>query len=193
MLPRQDRILGIIIPNRIHIILTNPARQIHRRKLPETIIRHLRTIHHRHLPGQLRARMIMRERRPILLQHHRLPRRLTHTIVLLNPGAPPRIIVAPGVRIQMEGGIVEGRNLQIGREIDADVTSVGVSPIADAIGRREPALVAERHHVLAVERLDVGARVRRPAGDDGGVAALAARLVAELPREDGGRVLVALD
>ena len=193
MLRRQHRILRVIGPNRVDIILTDPARQVRRAKLPKTIIRDPCRIHHRHLPRQLRSRMIMRKRRAILLQHHGLAHTRADAIVLADPRAAPRVIVPPRVRVQMEGAVVERGDAQVRSEVDADVAAVGVATVTNAVSWCKPALIAERHHVRAVEGLDIGAGVGGPVGDDGGGAALAARLVAELPGEDGGGILVAVD
>lgn len=48
-------------------------------------------------------------------------------------------------------------------------------------------------HVVGIERLDVGRSLGYPVGDDIGVATLAARLVAQLPRKDSRGILVARD
>lgn len=47
--------------------------------------------------------------------------------------------------------------------------------------------------MVRIQRLDVGRRGLCPVVDDGGRAALAAGLVGQLPREDGGRGLVPVD
>ena len=192
MLLCQGRVLSIVVPDGIDIILADPARQIDRAELPEAVIRHLRGIYHRHLPRQLRIRMVMRKWCPILLQHNWLSHLRTHVVMLLDPRTAPSIVVTPGVRVQVKSAIVEGGDLQVRGEVDADIAAVGVAAVANAVGRREPAFIAQRHHVVGVKGLDVCARVGGPVRDDGCGAPLAARLIAELPREDGGGGLVSV-
>ena len=91
----------------------------------------------------------------------------------------------------MEGPVVQSRDLEILGEVDAFVAAVGVGAIA--LRRGQPALVTEADHVLRVQRFDVSADVLGPVVDDGGVAAAAARLVGELPGEDGAGRFVPID
>ena len=93
----------------------------------------------------------------------------------------------------MERGIIKRGDLQVFDEIDTLGARVRVRPVADAAGTAvDPALVAERDEVVRVERLDVCAGGAGPVVDGGGGTAFAARLVAELPGEDGGAVFVAV-
>lgn len=108
-----------------------------------------------------------------------------------NPLIPPVVGGAPGLGVEVEGAEVQCGDLQIGLEVDALAVAEGVAVVG--AGGEPEALVAERDHVLGVERLDVRRRVARPLGDDRRRAAVAARLVGELPREHGRRRRVPRD
>lgn len=102
-----------------------------------------------------------------------------------NPLVAPVVGRAPGLGVEVEGAEVEGGDLQVRLEVEALAVAEGVAVIG--AGGEPEALVAERDHVLGVERLDVRRRVTRPLGEHGRRAAVAARLVGELPREHGRR------
>lgn len=108
-----------------------------------------------------------------------------------DPQVAPVVGSAPGARVEVQGAEVEGGDLKVGLEVDALVVREGVAAVA--VGGEPEALVAERHHVRRVERLDVRRRRARPLRQHRRRAAVAARLVGELPREHGGRSSVARD
>lgn len=181
-----------IIVNRIPIIRIRPIR-ITGRKLPDHIPRNTRFAQHRTLPRRHILLPQRRRRRSILLQQHRLARRLPNSIVLRDPRVHPVVAVAPLLRVGVEGAVVDTGDGQVLDKVDAFVSAVGVAAVAAAVGAGEPAFVAEGDHVVCVEGLDVFAGRRGPVCDYGGGAPAAARLVAELPAEDRGAGFVAVD
>ena len=89
---------------------------------------------------------------------------------------------------------VDVRQLQVCLVIHT--LSAVVEPIRAARAVEEP-FIADRHHVLGVQALDIGRHLIDPAGDCGGGAgagvgqrAGAAGLIRELPRKDGRRVSI---
>ena len=96
---------------------------------------------------------------------------------------------APGRRVEMHGAEVDGADGEIGGKIHALRRPVRVAAIR--AGRQAEPLVAHRDHVARVEALDILGRRSRPGSHDAGGAAGAARLVGELPGEDGAGAGVA--
>lgn len=106
--------------------------------------------------------------------------------------------LAPPIRVQMEGAVVDGVNSKLGVEI-ATITG-RVSPIR--VSRNvELSLSTGGNQMVGVNRLDEGGKVLDPSGHHLGVTNCGARkvtdtvsaaagLVTELPGHDGGRVLV---
>ena len=191
MLIRQNLIIAPrrrIIINRIVIKRINSQR---RRELPKRIIRDARVQQRRLLPRLHDGALVRRVRGAVLLEDDGLPGRFARGVVLRDPLAAPGVVVAPRRRVEVEGAVVEGRDGQVLGEVDAFVARVGVGAVPD--GGRHPPFVAQRDHVLRVQRFDVRAGAGGPVGDDGGRAAGAARLVAQFPGEDGGGALVPVD
>ena len=162
-----------IIINRIIIKRVNRQR---RRKLPKRIIRDARVQQRGLLPRLHHDALVRRVRGAVLLEHDGLPGRFARGVVLQDPLVAPGVVVAPRLRVQVEGAVVEGRDGEVLDEIDALVAGVGVGAVPH--GGRHPSFVAQRDHVLRVQRFDVGADAGGPVGDDGGRAAGAARFVA---------------
>ncbi len=102
-----------------------------------------------------------------------------------DPQIAPIVGSAPRAGVEVEGGEVEGGDLQVGLEVEALAVREGVASVA--AGGEPEALVAERHHVRRVERLDVRRDLGGPGREDRGGAPVAARLVGQLPREHGRR------
>lgn len=101
-----------------------------------------------------------------------------------NPRTAPSIRRSPGVGVQMKRPEIKRGDLQVGLEVDALAIAEGIASVGP---RREPEpFVAQRDHVLGVERLHVGRRLARPLGHDRRRAPIATRLVGELPGEDRG-------
>lgn len=187
MLEAQNLVLGVVVVDRVDVPKVRSRHaEVVRAKLPNLVSGDA-ALDHGVLPGLVYGRMVPREGSTILLQDDGLARLLADLVVLNDPVAAPGILIAPRVRIQVEGPVVERADAQVGDKVDALPPRVRVRPVVAAEGRsrREPALVPERHQVARVEALDVLGHVRRPLGDDGRGAALAARLVAQLPREYG--------
>ena len=187
MVNDQRLIFRRAILNCVIVRNARPARQ-RRPELPETIVCNLSILHDGHLPLLLHRRRVG-ALSPVLLEHNRLPHCSADGIMVLDPRIAPAIVVAPLVRVEVEGAVVEGRDRHVLGEVDTFGAGIRVRAVAAAA---QPALVAERDHVRAVEALDVCARGRGPVVDDAAVAAVAARLVAEFPREDGRGGLVAV-
>lgn len=102
----------------------------------------------------------------------------------LDPPVAPVIVRAPGTRVQMKGGEVQGVDSEVRSEVEALAELVRVA----AVALQAEALVAERDEVVRVEALDVRRRLGGPLRDDARGAPVAARLVGELPRQDRRRV-----
>lgn len=194
MLEAQHPILGRIVVNRIHIPQARRRHaQVVRPKLPHLVHRHPAR-KHRVLPRLVVRRVVPGEGGPVLLQNHGLAHRRTHLVVLADPLVAPRVVVPPRVRVQVERAVVERRDAQVGHEIDARGPVVRRGPVVAVdvrcVRAREPAFVAQRDEVGRVEALDVRRGGARPLGHHRRAAPRAARLVGELPGEDGRRVLV---
>lgn len=119
-----------------------------RRKLPERIICDARIRQRSRLP-RLHPRRLDRIRRAVLLEDDGLPSRAAKVIMVLNPGIPEthRIrTISPALRIKMKSTVVKRRNSEVLSEVDALIQGVSVGAVA-ARGS-QPALVAERDHVL---------------------------------------------
>lgn len=185
----RDQQLPVIraVVDRVAIIVRlSPAELLS--KLPVHITRNTLRRERRLLPGDLD---LMVGCPSILLEDARLACSLADAAVLLDPvDGPAGLVDAPALRVHVEGAEVERLDGKVGGEVDALALLVGVRAVARA---GVEALVAERDQVRAVERLDVRAGFAGPLGDDLGAAAVAARLIGELPREDRGAVLVAAD
>lgn len=69
-------------------------------ELPDRVRRDLRAVHHRQLPRPLNRRVV--QRRAVLLQDDRLARGRADGVVLEDPLVRPGVVVAPGVRIDVE-------------------------------------------------------------------------------------------
>lgn len=116
--------------------------------------------------------------------------------MLRDPRVAPRVVVAPLVGVQVDGAVVDGGDGQVLLEVDAFVAGVGVALlVVGQVGRGggEPAFVAEGDQVSGVQRFDVSGSVGGPFGDDARGTAGAAGFVHQLPAEDGGASLVAVD
>ena len=187
MVNDQCLIFGRAILDGVVVRNARPARQ-RRPELPETIIGNPGVLHDGRLPLLLHRRRVG-ALRPVLLEHGRLPRCRADDIVVLDPRVRPAVVVAPLVRVEVESAVVERRDRHVLGEVNTLGAGIRVGAVA---ATAQPALVAERDHVRAVEALDVCARGRGPGVDDTAVAAVAARLVAEFPREDGRGGLVAV-
>lgn len=79
----------------------------------------------------------------------------------LDPRVPPLVLRAPGTRVQMERAKVQRVDVKVRSEVEALAELVGVAAVAAA---EAEALVAQRHHVVGVEALDVGRGRLRPGG-----------------------------
>lgn len=139
---------------------------------------------------------------PVFLREHGLPGAAAGRRMVPDPLVRPRDGLAPPVRVRVEGAEVDALEAQLAVEVAA--VAAAVEPIAAAGIEVEPALAAPRHQVVGVEALDVRAHLVDPAAERLRRAVVAprqvpdavgaaARLVGQLPREDGGRVLVAGD
>lgn len=116
--------------------------------------------------------------------------------MLCDPCVAPGVVVAPLIRVHMEGAIVDRLDGEVFLKVDAFVTGVGVAVFEVGEvggGGRQPAFVAEGDEMFGVEGFDVGGCVRGPIGDYASITARAARFVAQLPAEDCGGLLVAID
>lgn len=82
----------------------------------------------------------------------------------------------------MEGAEIDGRDGEVGGEVRSRANGVWIRAIR--AGGEAEAFVAEAHHVVGVERLDIGRDGGNPVCDDRRVAAAAAWLVGEFPGED---------
>ena len=154
-----------IIVNRIPIIRIHPILE-RRRKLPKAITRDTRLAHHRALPQRHILLPQRRARRRVLLQDDRFPGSFANGVVLRDPGAAPGVVVAPLVRVEVEGAVVDGGNGEVFDEIHAFVAAVGVATVAACEGRLQPAFVAHANHVVCVQALDVLTDRSRPIRDD---------------------------
>lgn len=172
---------GILIQRR------GPARELGP-KLPHHIPRHARLGKDGILPLLHNGHAILARRDGILLQQHGLVEGSADGVVLGNPGVAPGVVVAPVLRVHVEGAVIERFDGEVGLEIHAFVAGVGVALLVvwdgGGGGGGEPAFVPQGDHVPAVEGLDVGGDVRGPFGNDGGVAARAAGFVTKFPAED---------
>lgn len=155
--------------------------------LPEHITAGALRVQRRSLPGQFdRARVTLAK----LLEHARLAQLLAHGGVILDPVVTPLLRVVgstPALRVQVVDAEV---HVRIGTG-SLEITSLCESVRVRAVALEAEAFLARGDHVFAVERLDVRCRSLDPVGHHAEVAALAARLVGELPCEDGGRGTVA--
>ena len=184
----QNLIVACAVVDGIVIKRIRPTRE-RGPKLPHHVPRHARVAHHRALPRPHNAHSVLPLRNRVFFEEDGLPDLLANGVVLADPRVPPGVIVSPLVGVEMEGAEVDRRYRQDGLEIDALVAGVRVAVFeVGEVGRSrsEPALVTNGHEVFAVERFDIGACVGGPFGDDAGVAAGAARFVAEFPAEDRG-------
>ena len=191
MLIRQNLIVtarrGIVI-NSIIVKRVNGQRC---RELPEGVIRDTGVQERGLLPRFADGRVVGRVGRAVLLEDDRLPRRFARRVVLHDPLVAPGLVVAPRIRVEVEGAVVERRDGEVLDKVHPFVPGVGVRAVTH--GRCHPPFVAEGHHVLRIQGFDVRADARGPVGDDRGRASGAARLVAQFPCEDGRGVLVAVD
>ena len=178
-----------IIVNRIPIVRISPVRKICR-KLPERIGGDTRPRQRGRLP--LRQVLIpqRRRRRRVFLQHDGLAGGFADGVVLRDPGAAPGVVVPPRVRVHVEGAVVDRLDGEVLDEVDAFVAAVRVGAVAAGVAWLQPAFVAEGHHVVCVEGLDIGGDGRCPGGDHRGGTAGAAGFVAELPAEYVGGTFV---
>ncbi len=69
--------------------------------------------------------------------------------MLHYPVVDPGVVVAPLVRVGVEGAVVERGDGEVLGEVDAFVAGVGVRAVAEGGG--EPAFVAEGDEVVGVE------------------------------------------
>lgn len=148
------------------------------------------------LPGPGDADAVLGLGHGVLLEHDGLAEALADFVVLRDPRVAPGVVVAPLVGVHVHGAEVDGADREVLLEVDAVVARVRVAVVVVGdVGRRlgEPAFVAEGDEVVRVEGLDVGGGVGGPFGDDAAGAARAVRLVAELPAEHGGALLIAVD
>jgi len=100
----------------------------------------------------------------------------------------------------MESAVIERVNGHILRKVHPLSARISITAIISRIpvlrpirrARTQPALITQGNKMSRVQRLDVGRSLGSPVVDDRSVAAVAARLVHELPGEDGVGVLVAV-
>ena len=121
--------------------------------------------------------------------------------MLLDPRASPGVSPAQGYGIHVECPVIDGAYLEVRHPVDAFHALARIcAPVA--LRGREPAFVADGDHVLRVYGLDIARHGRDPRRQHGGTAggrgaaiivACAAGLVAQLPGEDSGGVLVGVD
>ena len=140
MLIRQNLIIAPrrrIIINRIIIKRINGQR---RRKLPKRIIRDARVQQRSLLPRFHDDAFVRRVRGAVFFKHDGLPGRFARGVVLQDPLVAPGVVVAPRLRVQVEGAVVEGRDGEVLDEVDAFVARVGVGAVPH--GRRHPPFVA---------------------------------------------------
>lgn len=190
MVPRQDLVLGVVDVDAVGIAQIHSVRA-RIAKLPKLVHGNACVLQHGLLPRRLNTSVIVWTwGTTVFFQHDRLARCSTHLVVLDDPGAAPGLVVAPAVGVEVESAVVECLDAQVLDEVDALGARVGVRAVADVVRGREPTLVAQRHHVPGVEALDVLRDFRRPIVDGRGWAAVAARLVGQLPGKDGGGALV---
>ena len=190
MLITQHLIFARVVIDRIAIKRIRPARKL-ASKLPERIISHARLLQHRLLPLRLHILPDALVRNAVLLQHDRFTGRFANGIVLLDPFVAPGIVVPPLAGVKVEGSVVEHGNGEVLDEVDAFVAAVSVGTVA--LGRGQPAFVAQADHMPMIERLNVLADIRGPVVDDARIAGTTTGFVGELPREDGARGFVAVD
>lgn len=75
--------------------------------------------------------------------------RFANGVVLRYPFVDPGVVVAPLVRVGVEGAVVERGDGEVFGEVDAFVAGVGVGAVVEGCG--EPAFVAEGDEVVGVE------------------------------------------
>ena len=98
----------------------------------------------------------------------------------------------PLVGVGVDRGEVDAGDEVVGDEVGADGVAAGVKLVrAVRRGLAVEAFEPDLHHMVGIHGLDVAGHLRDPRLQSlPGEVALAARLVHELPREDGGVVLV---
>ena len=143
----QDLIFLRSVRDRIIIPFHRSTRQIRTPKLPKLIRRDLRLLQNRLLPQHLILRHV--DQCPVFFEHHRFPDRFANRIVFEDPGVAPRLVVAPAIRVQVKGAVVQGGDgREVQREIDTFGTGVGVTAVAAGT---EPALIAQGDEVGGVK------------------------------------------
>ena len=86
----------------------------------------------------------------ILLQYYGLPGGFPDGVVLRYLGTAPGVVVAPLIRVYVEGAVVDGFDGEVLDEIDAFIAAVGVRTVSTNVAWGKPAFVSEGNHVVWV-------------------------------------------
>ncbi len=108
-----------------------------------------RVLQRRLLPRRHHNGFVGRVGGAVFLEDDGFAGRFADSVVLRDPVVDPGVVVAPLVRVGVEGAVVERGDGEVLAEVDAFVAGVGVGAVAERGG--EPAFVAEGDEVVGVE------------------------------------------
>ena len=158
-----------VVINRVVIVWVGAISK-GRRKLPNHVRSNARVLKDRGLPLGHVLLSQLRCRGRILLHYDGLLGRFANLVVLRYPRVAPGIVISPLVWVHVYGAKVQSWDGEVLNEVNAFVSTVGITTIASGIVRGKPTFVAEADHMVPVKAFDVLADCCGPISDDGGVA-----------------------
>lgn len=103
MVPSKNLILSAVVPDSVVVVVSQARASVVGTELPELVHRDSSVIEYGHLPWHLDSCVVVwRRRAAILLEHDGLVQRSADSVVLLDPGASPGLVVSPAVWVEVE-------------------------------------------------------------------------------------------